>query len=112
MDSGQSLFIPSLFDSTNYAYQKVHMNAFLQALDEKYWLAIKVDWKKPSELPITWNDEKIKKANFNSRALNALYIGVANEEFIKISSIEIAKEAWTILDTIYEGTQTVKTIKI
>ena len=59
-------------------------------------MAIKVDWKKPSEPPITWNDEKIKKANFNSKALNALYIGVANEEFIKISSIEIVKEVWTI----------------
>ena len=67
-------------------------------------MAIKVDWKKPSELSITWDDEKIKKENFNSRALNALYSGVANEEFMKISSIEIAKEAWTILETTYEGT--------
>ena len=67
-------------------------------------MAIKVDWKKPSELSITWDDEKIKKENFNSRALNALYSGVANEEFMKISSIEIAKEAWVILETTYEGT--------
>ena len=67
-------------------------------------MAIKVDWKKPSELSITWDDEKIKKENFNSRALNALYSGVANEEFMKISSIEIAKEAWMILETTYEGT--------
>ena len=67
-------------------------------------MAIKVDWKKPSELSITWDDEKIKKENFNSRALNALYSGVANEEFMKISYIEIAKEAWMILETTYEGT--------
>ena len=46
--------------------------------------------------------------NFNSRALNALFYGVTNEEFKKISSMEVAKEAWTILETTYEGTKAVK----
>ena len=32
MDHGQSLLIPPLFDGTNYAYWKVHMKVFLQAL--------------------------------------------------------------------------------
>ena len=31
-----------------------------------------------------------------------------NEEFKKISSIETAKEAWTILQTTYEGTKAIK----
>ena len=47
-------------------------------------------------------------ANFNSRALNALFSAVTNEEFKKISFIETAKEAWTILQTTYEGTKAVK----
>ena len=34
-----------------------------------------------------------------------------NEEFKKISSTEVAKEAWTILETTYEGTKAVKTMK-
>ena len=34
-----------------------------------------------------------------------------NEEFKKISSTEIAKEAWTILQTTYEGTKVVKDSK-
>ena len=42
MDCGQSLLIPFLFDGTNYAYWKVCMKAFLQALDEKVWQAIEV----------------------------------------------------------------------
>ena len=53
-------------------------------------MAVEVCWKKPSEPPTTWDDGKIKAANFNSRALSALYSGVTNEEFKKISSIEIA----------------------
>ena len=51
-------------------------------------------------------------ANFNSRALNALFSGVTNEEFKKISSTEVAKEAWTILETTYKCTKVVKTMKL
>ena len=56
-----------------------------------------------------WDEAKIKAANFNSRALNALFNAVTNE---KISSIETAKEAWTILQTTYEGTKAVKDSKL
>ena len=63
---------------------------------------------KPKEAPADWDDAKIKAANFNSRALNALFSAVTNEEFKKISSTETAKEAWTILQTAYEGTKAVK----
>ena len=49
--------------------------------------------------------------NFNSRALNALFRPVTNEEFEKISFREIAKEAWTILQTTYKGTKAVKDSK-
>ena len=51
-------------------------------------------------------------ANFNSRALNALFSIVTNEEFKKISSTETAKEAWTILQTTYEGTKAIKDTKL
>ena len=43
-----------------------------------------------------------------SRALNALFNAVINEEFKKISFTETAKEAWTVLQTTYEGTKAVK----
>ena len=84
----------------------------MHALDEKVWLVVEVGWKKPSEPPATWDDGKIKIANFNSRALSALFSGVTNEEFKKISSTEIAKETWTILETTYEGTKAIKTVKL
>ena len=49
---------------------------------------------------------------FNSRALNALFSAVTNEEFKKISSTETVKETWTILQTTYEGTKAVKDSKL
>ena len=93
MDRGQSLIIPSLFNDINYAYWKVCMRAFLQSLDEKVWQTVEIGWTKPKEASANWDDAKIKAANFNNRALNALFNVVTNEEFKKISSTEIAKEA-------------------
>ena len=93
IDRGQSLIIPHLFDGNNYAYWKVQIKAFLQSLDKKVWLAVKVGWKKPEEPLAMWDDAKIKAANFNSRALNALFSAVTNEEFKKISFTDNAKEA-------------------
>ena len=73
------------------------MRAFLQCLDEKVWQAVEIDWTKPKEVPADWDEAKIKAKNFNSRALNALFSAVTNEEFKKISFTKTAKEAWTIL---------------
>ena len=88
------------------------MRAFLQSLDEKVWQVVEIGQTKLKEAPADWDDDKIKVANFNSRALNALFNAITNEEFKKISSIETAKEAWTILQTTYEGTKAVKDSKI
>ena len=67
---------------------------------------------KTKEASTDWDDAKIKAANFNSRALHALFSAVTNEEFKKIFSTETAKEAWTILQTAYEGTKTIKDLKL
>ena len=57
------------------------------------WHAVEIGWTKPKEAPADSDEVKIKAANFNSRALNALFSAVTNEEFKKISSTETAKEA-------------------
>ena len=87
------------------------MRTFLQSLNEKVWQAVEIGWTKPKKAPADWDEAKIKAANFNSRVLNALFNAVTNEEFKKISSTETAKEAWTILQTTYEGTKAVKDSK-
>ena len=112
MDREQFLIIPPLFDDTNYAYWKVRTRAFLQSLDENVWQAVEISWTKPTEVLANWDDAKIKAANFNSRALNALFSAFTNKEFKKIFSTETTKEAWTILQTTYEGTKVVKDSKL
>ena len=73
---------------------------------------MEIGWTKPKEASGDWDDAKIKATNFNSRALNALFSAVTNEEFKKISFKETAKEAWSILQTTYEETKAVKDSKL
>ena len=76
------------------------------------WQDMEIGWTKPTKAPANWDDANIKVENFNSRALNALFSAITNEEFKKISSTETAKEAWTILQTTYEGTKAIKDSKL
>ena len=69
-------------------------------------------WTKPTEASADWDDAKIEATSFNSRALNALFSAITNEEFKKISSTKTAKEAWTIIQTTYEGTKAIKDSKL
>ena len=83
----------------------------MQALSEKVLQAIEVSWIKPKEASVDWDEATIKVENFNKSALNALFSGVTNEEFKKISSTEVANKAWIILETTYESTKAVKSVK-
>ena len=76
------------------------------------WQVVEIDWTKQKEALADWDDAKIKAANFNNWALNALFSAVTNEEFKKISSTEIPKKAWTILQITYKGTKAVKDSKL
>ena len=51
-------------------------------------------------------------SNANSKVINAIFCGVSPDEFYRISHITIAKEAWQILETTYEGTKKVKDTKL
>ena len=88
------------------------MKAFLQATKEKVWLAVEVGWKKPSDHPTTWDDGKIKDANFNSRALNALFSDVISESSRKYHRLKLLRKHGPFFETTYKGTKIVKTIKL
>ena len=48
----------------------------------------------------------------NSKALNAIFCDISLDEFHRISHVSITKEAWQILETMYEGTKKVKDTKL
>ena len=84
------------------------MHAFLCSIDESMWDAVEIGWTKPEAAKSTWHKATLTMANANSKALNAIFCGVSPDEFHRISYVSIAKEAWKILETNYEGTKKVK----
>ena len=82
------------------------------SIDKTIWDAVDVGWTRPEAAKSTWNKAALAEANANSKALNAIFCGVSPDEFHRISHITIAKEAWQILETMYEGTKKVKDTKL
>ena len=112
MDRSQSLNAPPYFDGSNYAFWKVRMRAFLCSIYETVWDAVDIGWTKPEAAKSMGDKTALVGFNVNSKALNAVFCGVSPNEFHRISHITIAKEAWQILETTYEGTKKVKDTKL
>ena len=91
------------------------MRAFLCAIDESVWDFVENGYVRPMTAKSEWDKAALALANANSKAINAIFYGVSTNEFHRISHVDTAKEAWTILETIlkttYEGTKKVKDTK-
>ena len=88
------------------------MRAFLCAIDESIWDSVENGYVKPITAKSKWDKAALTIVNANSKAINAIFCGVSHDEFHRISHVKTAKEAWTILETIYEGTKKVKDMKL
>ena len=88
------------------------MRVFLCAIDETVWDSIENGYVRPTTFKSEWDKVALALANANSKAINAIFCGVSIDEFHRISHVKIAKEAWTILKTTYEGTKKVKDTKL
>ncbi|XP_012855774.1 PREDICTED: uncharacterized protein LOC105975143 [Erythranthe guttata] len=119
---GSSTTRPPLLIGSNYSYWKSKMKMFIKSIDERAWRAIITGWTPPMikgedkeevfKPEADWSDGEILLANYNSRALNAIFSGVDDNQFKLIASCESAKRAWEILQVTYEGTSTVRTSKL
>ena len=88
------------------------MRAFLCSIDELVWDAVDIGWTRPEAAKSTWDKAALAASNANSKALNAIFYGVSPDEFHRVSHITVAKEAWEILETTYEGTKKMKDTKL
>ena len=82
------------------------------SIDDTVWDAVEVGWTRPKAAKSKWDKAALAATNANSKVLNAIFCGVSPNEFHRISHITVAKEAWEILETTYEGTKKVKDTKL
>jgi hypothetical protein len=105
----QSLNTVLAFDGTNYGYWKARMRFFLRSID--CWRIVETGWTKLADATLKLVPEKKSRLS-NDKALHALCQVFSPSEIVRISNSESAKEAWQILETIYEGTKLVKSAKL
>ena len=87
------------------------MHAFLCSIDESVWDVVENGWTRLEVAKSTWDKVALTAANANNKTLNAIFCSVSLDEFHRISHVSVAKEAWQILETTYEGTKKVKDTK-
>jgi hypothetical protein len=102
----QNLMTFPVFDGTNYGYWKAHMRFFVKFID--CW---KTGWTEPADTNIELVNEKNARLS-NDKALHALCQAFSPSDFTKISNCGTTQEAWQILETTYEGTKLVKSVKL
>ena len=88
------------------------MKAFLKSIDERVWLFVKYGREKLTIVIGEQSTAQKKAANFNSKAMNAIFNAIYMEEFKRISNIDVAHIAWNILQTVHEGTKAIKINKL
>ena len=76
------------------------------------WDAVDIGWTRLGAAKSEWDKAALAAANANSKALNAIFCDVSLDEFHRVSHVTIAKEAWQILETTYEGTKKVRETKL
>ncbi|CAM8883259.1 unnamed protein product [Rhodiola kirilowii] len=113
LKEGQSITRPPLLEGSNYATWKPVMRSFLKSLDERAWKAILKGWTEPMMNNLTgepvpkpeapWTEEEDKASMGNSKAMNAIFSAVDENVMKLIINCEVAKEAWDILQTAFEG---------
>ena len=88
------------------------MKVFLKSIDEKVWNSVEYGWKKPTTSVSEWQTSQKEIIAFNSKAMNVIFNVVSIEEFKRISDVEVAHTIWNILQTVHEGTKTIKINKL
>ncbi|CAM8956702.1 unnamed protein product [Rhodiola kirilowii] len=117
LKEGQSTTRPPLLVGSNYASWKPKMKSFLKSLDEKAWMSVLIGWTQPVMESLTgetvlkpealWDEADEKTSIGNLKAMNAIFSRVDENVLKLIINCEVAKEAWDILQTAYEGTDKV-----
>jgi hypothetical protein len=79
------------------------------ALGVDVWDVVDTGYTKP--VVLASKDDKLE-FNFNTKEMNAILSGLAEDEFVKFMQLEFAKEMWDKLISSYEGDEKVKDAKL
>jgi hypothetical protein len=106
---GNSTNKAPLFNGTNFSFWKVRMRTYIMSLGADVWDVVDIGYVKP--VVLANKDEKLE-FSFNTKAMNSISSGLAEEEFVKVMHLGTTKEMWDKLISSYEGNEKVKDAKL
>ena len=90
---------PPHFEGKNFAYWKVRMAAYLDAIAPEVWMATKTGFTgTPTPEQLKWN----------AKARNAIFEAISEEVFARVNGMDLASEIWKELIEIHEGSTKVR----
>nr|KYP59787.1 hypothetical protein KK1_015228 [Cajanus cajan] len=99
---GASINRPPLFRGDNYPFWKVRMKIFMESVHRSIWQIVITEYKIPTKIenekeiekPFdSWDQDEIKRAKNDAKALNIIHFALNSDEFFIISACTTAKEA-------------------
>ncbi|KAL2330583.1 hypothetical protein Fmac_018164 [Flemingia macrophylla] len=114
---GASINRPPLFCGENYAFWKVRMKIFMESVHRSIWQAMVTDYKVPTKIVNgkevekqfeDWDQNEVRRAENDAKALNIIHSALNSDEFFRISACTTAKEAWELIKVTHEGTPEVR----
>ena len=118
---GAAINRPPLFGGEGYAYWKVRMKIFIQAIDNEIWKTV----EKGPHIPYTlvedvqmltpedkWTEDDKKKIQLDYKAKNIITSALSYDEFFRVSQCSSAKEMWDTLQVTHEGTSEVRRARL
>lgn len=94
---------------------------FIKSIDEQAWVVVLDGWRPPRvtvdvvtilKPESEWTTDERTIPNFNSKALNVIFVSVDVASYHMISNCTEARDAWTVLQEQCEGTTSVKLTKL
>jgi hypothetical protein len=102
---------PPFFDGTSsFNYWKRKMKMYLGSINDRVWEVTEYDFVILDPANPTDNERANKQCNI--MALNTIYNSIDVKVFEQVKDHEKASEVWSRLQETYEGTTTVKSVKL
>lgn len=113
---------PPQLAEINYAYWKAHTKVYLQSQGTRMWRAVVNGWEcltmvkedkivalKPES---QWTTDENAESEFYNKALNTIMGSLDESQFSLIDGCTQVKQAWDILEVVYEDDVGVKQLKL
>ena len=93
---------PPIFEGDDFPYWKIHMEAYLEALDVRILRAASQGFPKPRD-PTHLPGDEVNYEKWNAKARNIIFRGLCKDAFNHVQNHKDAHALWSDICPLHEG---------